>query len=277
MKKVRILKVAALLLLLNVMLLYAKPVSVQAAAQQVQINTKKVCKSYDITGDNKKDSIQIKWVFNKYISVIVNGKTIFKNNNSIQYDPIVRYCKFENGMPFLFIESYGINELSQASIVYYKNNKPVGINLDFGKYGWLYGVSDFQISKNSFSIQYSTMTGSTGFTYMPPCIFQYKNGDIKRKGNNVYEVSGVRQYTPQFSKTNRVKTARKLTAYTDSSCKTKAFTVKKGAKVKITKIYYNRKKMLIGVEYNGKFGWIKGITTAQAYTNPLFTQMAFGG
>ena len=33
------------------------------------------------------------------------------------------------------------------------------------------------------------MTGSTGFTRLKPCVFVYKDGDIKRKGHNVYDVA----------------------------------------------------------------------------------------
>ena len=163
MKKSKNVKFAALMLLVCAVLFCMKPVGVQASTMQT-INTKRPCKSYDITGDNKKDSIQTKWAFDEYVSVIVNGKTIYKDKTPIEYDPTVRYCRFENGTPFLFIESYGVNELAQATIVYYKNSKPKSINLDFGDYGWLYGVSDLSVSGNTFTVQYSLMTGSTGFT-----------------------------------------------------------------------------------------------------------------
>lgn len=274
MKKFKTVKFAALMLFVCAVLFCMKPVGVQASTMQT-INTKRPCKSYDITGDNKKDSIQTKWAFDKYVSVIVNRKTIYKDKTPIEYAPTVRYCRFENGTPFLFIESYGVNELAQATIVYYKNNKPKSINLDFGAYGWLYGVSGLSVSGNSFTVQYSTMLGSTGFTYMPPCTFVYKNGDIKRKGGYIYEVNSIGNYS--IGNTSYAKTAKKLTAHNDTSTKTKAFSVKKGTRVKITKIYYNRKKLLVGVEYKGKFGWLIGGKIPKIRLNPLFKNLAFGG
>ena len=274
MKKFKTVKFAALMLFVCAVLFCMKPVGVQASTMQT-INTKRPCKSYDITGDNKKDSIQTKWAFDKYVYVIVNRKTIYKDKTPIEYAPTVRYCRFENGTPFLFIESYGVNELAQATIVYYKNNKPKSINLDFGAYGWLYGVSGLSVSGNSFTVQYSTMLGSTGFTYMPPCTFVYKNGDIKRKGGYIYEVNSIGNYS--IGNTSYAKTAKKLTAYNDTSTKTKAFSVKKGTRVKITKIYYNRKKLLVGVEYKGKFGWLIGGKIPKIRLNPLFKNLAFGG
>lgn len=274
MKKFKTVKFAALMLFVCAVLFCMKPVGVQASTMQT-INTKRPCKSYDITGDNKKDSIQTKWAFDKYVSVIVNRKTIYKDKTPIEYAPTVRYCRFENGTPFLFIESYGVNELAQATIVYYKNNKPKSINLDFGAYGWLYGVSGLSVSGNSFTVQYSTMLGSTGFTYMPPCTFVYKNGDIKRKGGYIYEVNSIGNYS--IGNTSYAKTAKKLTTYNDTSTKTKAFSVKKGTRVKITKIYYNRKKLLVGVEYKGKFGWLIGGKIPKIRLNPLFKNLAFGG
>lgn len=277
MKKSKNVKFAALMLLVCAVLFCMKPVGVQASTMQT-INTKRPCKSYDITGDNKKDSIQTKWAFDEYVSVIVNGKTIYKDKTPIEYDPTVRYCRFENGTPFLFIESYGVNELAQATIVYYKNSKPKSINLDFGDYGWLYGVSDLSVSGNTFTVQYSLMTGSTGFTRLKPCVFVYKDGDIKRKGHNVYDVAALDRYTTghEMLRTSYVSTARKLTAYNDITTKDRAFSIKKGAKIKITKIYYNRKTLLVGVEYNGKFGWVKGIKRIVAYKKPLFKNLAFG-
>ena len=110
MKKSKNVKFAALMLLVCAVLFCMKPVGVQASTMQT-INTKRPCKSYDITGDNKKDSIQTKWAFDEYVSVIVNGKTIDKDKTPIEYDPTVRYCRFENGTPFLFIESYGVMSL----------------------------------------------------------------------------------------------------------------------------------------------------------------------
>lgn len=103
MKKSKNVKFAALMLFVCAVLFCMKPVGVQASTMQT-INTKRPCKSYDITGDNKKDSIQTKWAFDEYVSVIVNGKTIYKDKTPIEYDPTVRYCRFENGTPFLFIK-----------------------------------------------------------------------------------------------------------------------------------------------------------------------------
>lgn len=60
MKKSKNVKFAALMLLVCAVLFCMKPVGVQASTMQT-INTKRPCKSYDITGDNKKDSIQTKW------------------------------------------------------------------------------------------------------------------------------------------------------------------------------------------------------------------------
>lgn len=78
MKKFKTVKFAALMLFVCAVLFCMKPVGVQASTMQT-INTKRPCKSYDITGDNKKDSIQTKWAFDKYVSVIVNRKTIYKD------------------------------------------------------------------------------------------------------------------------------------------------------------------------------------------------------
>ena len=162
------------------LLLWVKPMDAQAAStKQINMKANKTYKSYDITGDKKKDSIRVKTT-NTSLAVVVNGKTVYTDKTEIEGGTEIQYCQLGNGMPFLFIRGYGVNEMCMSAIVYYKSGKPASLDLGnhFKKYAWIYHISDLELSENSFTATFSVMFQSTGITYLAPHKFVYKKGAI---------------------------------------------------------------------------------------------------
>lgn len=120
------------------------------------------------------------------------------------------------------------------------------------------------------------MPYSTGVTTLKPYKFAYKNGSIVRT-TYVFDVERFLHTWNSTSKATEFKAARNLTVYTNSSMKKKAYTIRKGQTIKVDKIYYNGKIMMLHTEYRGKYGWLKAITRGQQSKYKQFADVQFAG
>lgn len=274
-------RVAAIMMMfLFAVVLFWKPNDVSAAARQVRLRANRTYKNYDITGNKKKDSIRVKTTQNS-IALVVNGRTVYSTKaEQLGYgEADIRYCQFANGKPFLFIRGYGINAMTMSRILYYRSGKITAINMGgyFRNFGSIYDISGFRVSGNAFYVVFHSMPYSTGVTFLKPYKFVCsKKGAIVRAAYT-FDVERFSHAWNSTSGEREFKAARNLTVYTNNSMKKKAYTIKKGQKVSIDKIYYNGKVMMLRTKYKGKYGWLKALTKSQYPKYKQFADTAFAG
>lgn len=274
-----------LLLLFTVMTcIFSLPCVAHAAkASAVTLKADKTYKNYDITGDQKKDTIKIKtgkhvsYDWKDKLSVIINGKTCYKfTNQYFEGEPTIRLYTMTNGKKFLYLDAQSTNGDGPVCAVFqYKSGKLKKV-IDFHKlfegYGSHLRGSVQKVKGNTLYTEYYVMSWSTG----PSTIkvnYTYKNGTLKRTGNTY-------QYKENYSygkKTTTFYANKSLAATTGANSSKKAFTVKKGGKVTVSKCYSNGKKMLIQVKYKGKYGWIKALNGYPGYGNGQFSNVTYAG
>lgn len=256
-----------------------QPLMSQAAnPTDVELRTGVIYKNFDITGDRKADKILIKILGNDSdagtgIEISVNGRVKYRFDREYFYSVSARIYTLKNGKPFLYLYCEGDNGDGPCILLQYKSGKfkkVIDFQNMFSGYGYHSSGRVISISGNKINAEFSLMSytlGSSYYTYT----YKYKNGTLKRSGDignveNMYTMSGVA----------KIMTAGKeLKAYTSVKGKKKAFTVKKGGKVTVNKIYQGKYGVWIGVKYKGKNGYIKCV---KKYSSPpLFSNAGYAG
>ncbi|WP_373219426.1 hypothetical protein [Ruminococcus sp. 5_1_39BFAA] len=278
-----------LVLMFFSVLFIGNPHSVKAANPQVvKLKTNKTYKKYDITGDRKNDTLKIKiskhstYGYYNSLAVVINGKTAYSFNNKYFYanspynEVDIRLYTLKNGKPFLFLYAQAENgDGPVCGVFQYKSGKLkqiINFQTLFQGYGSHLSGDVISINGNKITTEYYIMSYVLG-----PCSvkynYTYKNGTLKRT-SNVTKFDGIYSY----GKDTRIFYAnKKLTAYTATNAKTKAFTVKKGTAVQVDKCYCNGKSMLVRVKYKGKYGWIKAAKGYPGESNKQFSNVTYAG
>ena len=100
--------------------------------------------------------------------------------------------------------------------------------------------------------------------------YTYSNGTLKRKGYGG-NIIGKNEY---------LYTAKAFSTYKTPGSKTKAFTLKSGAKVSVTGYYLKNNVLYLKLKnVQGKSGWIKALTRRQSGPgrSPLFWNAYYAG
>lgn len=260
------------------------PQNVSAAnPQMVKLKTNKTYKSYDITGDKKKDTIKInippkKSKYDDYasLSVIINGKVAYSFKNQWFTGACARLYTLKNGKPFLYLYASGANGDGPVCAVFqYKNNKLskiINFQTLFKGYGYhLYG-DVMSISGNTITTEYRLSTYVLGYCTVR-YKYSYKDGTLKR-------TSSTANFHETYSRGKKTRTFyanKNLTAYTSTKATKKAFTIKRGAAVQVDKCYCLSGKMLVRVKYKGKYGWLKAAKGYSGESNKQFSNVIYAG
>lgn len=237
---------------------------VQAAnPTQVTLKSNRVYSTYDITGDGRADRICIKtskdtsgnWI-NK-TSVIINGKN-FASYSGGAYEVTAKLYTLQNKKPFLYLYACADNyDGPVCGIFQYRSGRLkqiINCQTVFKGYGaHLYG-DVVKIKNNTMSVKFFVMSWTVGPSYYT-LNYVYKDGTLKRASSKVasIEMSGLkyRGYT-------YVTASYDMKVYTGTDTQKKAFTLKKGQKVKFTGAYIKSGKHLLQIQtQSGKKGWIK--------------------
>ncbi|MDO5391240.1 MAG: hypothetical protein Q4F24_09160 [Eubacteriales bacterium] len=246
---------------------------VKAATSGVTtLQTNKTYQSYDLDGDGKKDSIQMRTSQSGYkmlASVYVNGKKVYNMPNNHWWQSAgIKMITLGNGKNFVYAWMEG-ESMSCDRILQYKNKKMstvVDINNLMKKYqsksyvSW-YPSNGIKVSGNTMSVKVSSMNwtiAGASFIFQ----YKYKDGTLKRVSySGVIENSGVYIVDKKFP------------VYKKAGSSLVSFTANYGQKVTANKYYLKDGKMWIKLTNSaGKSGWIKALTTGGGKSrSPLFS------
>ncbi len=265
----------------------------EAAGKKVKNPTKVTLKAnktydkYDVTGDGRADTIKIRIKKDEYdtyysLKIAVNEKTRYemKEEFSSFWDYEFVLYTLKNGKPFLSINTYLNNGDGPLNGLFqYKSGKMKQV-ADFNTFlsgNWKYGYHSNGRVLNVKGNSIYTEQGLMGYTlgvFDVEIRYEYKAGTLRRSSNN-YKFTFI---NGDGKSKNLFKTGKKLTVYKSASAKKKAFTVKTGKYVRVTKCYHNGKVMRYKIKYGNKYGWIKAETDKQYdWERPLFSNVMLAG
>jgi hypothetical protein len=278
-KKHSLLTALFFLLLFGIYLGHPKNV-LAANPSQVTLKVNTTYKSYDITGDKKKDTILIRVskkdsrsdVYNS-LSVIVNNKTVYSFKNTWFYDVYIKLYTLTNGKTFLYLYAIENNwDGPVCGIFQYKSGKlsqVVNFQTLFKKYGIHNYGNVTSIKGNTLTTKYYSMSWVLGPCYMS-YTYTYKNGTLQR-------TSAVTTFSTIYSYGKNTRTFyanRTLVVYSTVNTTKRAFSVPKGAAVTVDKCYMAGGNMYVRVKYKGKYGWLKACTS---YSQQQFSNATYAG
>ncbi len=238
----------------------------------------KTYKSYDITGDQKADTIKIKTKQDEYgdilkTSIVINGKTYYSTTSGGE-GVIAKLYTLKNGTPYLhFVSIYPGPESAVDALFQYKSGKLKKV-IDLRKIEKKFGCPEpdtkMTVSGNTIKVKFvvnSNTTSYTTFTFK----YKYKNGTLKRTSNK------TSTFSLNFGKgKNKFTTNKKLTVYSSPTSK-KTKTLAKGTKLKITQIYQKGSQMYMKYKTTKtkKTGWIK--CYKKYHSKDMFKNMYWAG
>lgn len=213
---------------------------------------------YDITGDEKPDSILIETHYNyygqsDYFYVNINGDRW--RFDAYHYSVTARLITLANGTPYLYLCAAADNDDAEVCSIWKKDGdylrRVIDCNKGFGtKIGYHPGGDIAKVSGNSITFTFTQMSYYAGgisadFTY------KYKNGSLKKTSS-----TGKLQVGSKKTK-NTYRALKKIKVYKNTKCKSVKFTIKKGQKVKFLKAYVKGNTVRFQVKAGGKTGWVK--------------------
>lgn len=234
-----------------------------------KLSDSKPTKKYDVTGDGKADKIEIKKL-NKskdgalysYLGykILVNGKTIF--NSTSGYNRLDISLIKTKKYSYFKIDEWNCGDIGAIEKIYEYSGKRLKESISLRniekKYeGWIFHYKISSVKAHSIKIKIEGQTGMLGETKSS---FELKVG----KGGKLSlakKVVGVsckiwlddHLVTPKY-----LITTKKIQVYKNEGTTKKAFSIKKGSKVKITKVSIRKKKpTYYCITKSGKKGWIK--------------------
>ncbi|MEY8460023.1 hypothetical protein AALA69_02685 [Eggerthellaceae bacterium 24-137] len=247
-----------------------------------------VSRSFDITGDGKPDVVKVT-VEDESSPVSDYRVTVYVNNQRALKIP-------KDGATVLDAWSWGYEENISCDkgkenfpcyIVKLKNGKlffSMQNNLYVYKGGKLKNVVNYKqmlgggerygdmktgyvekISGNNIYVR-AEMNSLSLFFMQVQFKCAYKKGTFKpvsTTGELWVRMLRKNGSTP-FVKAPTLKTRKAVTVYKNAKCTSKKFTVKKGKKIKLTKVYIKGTAMSVKVKSGGKTGWIKMAKTGKS-------------
>lgn len=232
-----------------------------------ELSDTKVNTNYDVTGDGVKDKIEFDKINHNgsyycALDVKINGEVAL-NVEDTEYgrlEPVFIQTK-DHG--YILICAYHDNDYQTISRIYeYVDGKlKERMNLDniAGKVYYQYSSNVYATKEDYFQIRFDGQTNMLAKTKM---IFKLKVGtegklSVANKTVAVYysnkRMSDAKNYTSKY-----LTAAKKIQAYRSSTGTKKAFSIKKGTKLKITKVSVQGSiARYYCVTKSGKKGWIK--------------------
>lgn len=263
------------IMFLFVMGIIARPEDVSAKnPTQASIRPGVQTSSYDITGDQKNDTILVTSE-GAQAKVYINGNLCL--NKYVQYfegDIVANIYTLKNGKPFFYLFYKGVNGYGGlCGLFQYQNGKLVQIEDFITLFPWAYEGYIVKIKGNFMRAEVYTMSETMGgskyrFSYV------YKNGTLKRKSavGAVQEVHGRGELVQ-----NHLIVNKDLTLYKSPRSNQIAFTLKKGDVVSTSKVYTGKYGQWSQIKYNGKKGWIKWADKITYPLNPPFENIMYVG
>lgn len=259
-----------------------------ASEGSVSLNPGKSYTSYDITGDNKADTIKFSMAYNSEYDYYEGFKVIINNAAAYSckgffYDLEVKLYTLKNGKNFLYLYAEENNgDGPVCGLFQYKNGKLHKV-IDFisfmSKYGFHLNGNIVSVKGNTIRARFNCMSYTlAGSAYYYD--YSYKNGTLKRTST---KTSKIEYYTYDdnynSTKCGSLILRMPLKVYTGTSCDKLLCSLKKGDKVKITGAYVKGGKACLKVKRlsDGKTGWLKCLKKEPSDYYPPFEQMQYAG
>lgn len=235
-----------------------------AAAKGVQLPCFDTVKKYDVTGDGKADSIKIYCEtpdkYNEGIGkdwrIKVNNKIVYRQKYKFTDFLSVQFFKLSSNIIYFDVVERGdANDYNAGHLLFLvMNDKWKQVCNFHGKMekstnGWGYNASIIKITKNKMKVGfYCQFYGLGGLNWEVQ--YKLKNG-IWKPEQSMYNVVGPKQ------KLKNMTVIRKFSLLKTAGGTKKAFTVKKGDKMKLGKICFKNNRTYVQFTFNGKKGWFK--------------------
>lgn len=223
---------------------------------------------YDVTGDGVEDTIKIKKLnyngsYYCGLDVIINGDVAL-NVESVDYVYLESVFIQTKEHRYILISTYHDNDYLTLSRIYeYVDGKlKERVNFDkvAGKIFYQYSPNVCAVKDASIRIKFA---GQSNMLAKTSTVFQYNVGSTGTLSLDntiskvLYSKARMNQNTGKSYSSKYLVAAKKLQAYRSSIGKKKAFTVKKGTKLKITKVSISGKTpRYYCVTSSGKKGWV---------------------
>lgn len=255
--------------------LFMKPHSVMAANPPVaDLTLELVYRQYDITGDQKPDVIVVDY-YRGIVSVMINDKTYYTFKMGESGEVISKIYTLKNGTPILYLYSPDINYYGTVcGLFQFKSGKLVQVadleNLlkkGYESYGEVLKVKGNTITAQVFIMSYTLGVSYYEFDYV------YKNGTLKPKST----IGRVSKIFSQGGEVKKLTVNRKINVYSSAKATKKVFTLKKGNKVVVDKIYHGAYGEWIRIKFKGKTGWMKCADSLQITTPKYFSNIMYAG
>lgn len=251
-------------------LVFIRPVYVEAgtpAIVKIPSGSDAGLDKYDITGDGIPDSIKAFSDYDEYdyyyLYVTVNGRTAYKTELNEEYASFeAKIIHLKNGRTFLYLANNFMENNSSYKIYKYSNGlfKPIiNLNSNVGKqsYGTYFGNIILKVSGNTLKV-YGTHHSYTLGKVSVRHEYVYKNGVLKLSPATGYIRKITQKKNNKLISSRTLTVKKSLTAYKSATSNKKYFTLRKGQKVTVDKIYYSKKSGLrVRTKYKKKYGWIK--------------------
>lgn len=266
-------------------LFMASGVQASAAAGTQTLNAGKTYKSFDLTGDGKKDTVTFQAKETAYcyseLLIYVNGKLAYDNTelkNHYSYSVELKLIRLKNGKTFLYMYAPGDNGDGPCVVLQYKKGalkEIIDLTTLMKGYGNHENGSVKSVSGNKVVFSVHLMSYELGAGLVCNMEYKYQSGTLKRAGSTA-KIEKVR-----FGQ-NSMTAGKSFTAYKEPGSKTAKFKVQAGQKVTFPRIWLKNKKMWVEVKVNGKTGWIeaakKGYTVFGTGGNPpKFKEVTYAG
>ena len=266
MKKIRNLIIACMAVIAACMI---QNNDVKAAeAGKYELSDTSVNTDYDVTGDGVEDKVKLKKLNHNgsyycALDVIINGDVVL-NVESVEYvrlESVFIQTKKHN---YILISTYHDNDYLTLSRVYeYVNGKlKERMNLDHaaGKIFYQYSPNVYAVKDASIQIRFE---GQSDMLAKTSTVFEYNVGatgtlSLENTVSRVwYSNKRMSENTGKRYTSKYLTAGKNLQAYRSSTGTKKAFTIKKGTKLKITKVSISGKTpRYYCITSSGKKGWL---------------------
>ncbi len=266
------------------------PVKTEAATPKEKgLNPGTVYTQYDVTEDGKADKLKIAiggkdkdGAYHK-MKIWVNDKCVFSDNH-IFYTVNANYISLRNRREFLYIRTIYEDEISLCcAILHYDSSTNImkrAVN------------PEKMIPSNTFSPGYSSMAGvrdntivlrmsvmSRALASLPfYCNYTWNGKTVALEDQTMFVTptgdTGAISCKKYYTVSGPVK------AYTTATSSTKAFTLKKGDRIKIPAVNITGNTMRFKVYINGKKGWVSTNAyrlDSKGYKRPIVEGQEYAG
>lgn len=280
----RVCKLAGVLISLSLIMVIFQALNVFAATPQIQklITYKNAgngaSAAFDVDGDGRKDTIKLiyrkngQYDYNGLI-VQINGKNKLSvacpDLISAHMDGIV----LENGRRYLYIKWHDPYDDGMGALYYMNNNKllkaydftkmvktktiPIGNGYKTKSPAGIDQAEPVKVNGNRIDFFGLVDFKAIGLTYLNVSLVPGKDGSLKRSSNycTICETAYGRNNLVMPGKYYKLN--QKVYLYKKPNAKKVRFTVRKGTKVKLSKVYFGNKAAYVKVTTkSGKSGWL---------------------